>query len=117
MDVIVELSEGNPGAAVVLGHILNTTKVIDPDNALGGLGVLLRLDSLEIYGPRIWMLYKDVCKEDIAKFLAVIRAEQLGQLFHEHLNEAIDGKHVLDVGKIVTNVRNELPNFNARAIQ
>jgi len=42
---------------------------IDPDSNFGGLGPLLLLDTLSIYGPRIWQLYKDVCarSEDIVK--------------------------------------------------
>lgn len=67
----ITLAEGHPGALNVLLRIVDASEGIDPDNLLGGLGVMLDLETLEVYGARIWMLYKDVCGEDLVKTLAV----------------------------------------------
>lgn len=58
--VICELSEGNPGAVRVLAELLGK-------DASGFMSVL-GCDSKRLYGSRIWMLYKDVCGEDIERF-------------------------------------------------
>jgi hypothetical protein len=36
------------------------------------------LDSLGIYGPNVWVIFKDVCEQNHARMLAVLRATQLG---------------------------------------
>ncbi len=113
-DASLKVIEGNPGAATVVGKILNNTVKIDPDNVLGGMGPLLHLDTLEIYGPRIWMLYKDVCGENIVTILGILRANQLGYLDEAALNHAIDnyGKGI-DVKDLVLQVKEHLPNFES----
>ena len=112
-DVIVALGEGNPGATVVCMEILQQTPDIDPQAALGGLGHLLMLDTFQIYGSRIWMLYKDVCGQDLVKTLALLRACQLGKLSNSKLNHAIDnfGEGV-DVDEMLSIVRNTLKDFS-----
>jgi hypothetical protein len=32
------------------------------------------LDSLGIYGPNVWVIFKDVCEQNHARMLAVLRA-------------------------------------------
>jgi hypothetical protein len=44
------------------------------------------LDSLGIYGPNVWVIFKDVCEQNHARMLAV-RATQLGMLSSEALLE------------------------------
>ena len=113
MDMIVKMSEGNPGAVNVLMQLITKTPTIDPKSCMGGLGTILMLDSCNIYGSRIWMLYKDVCNENIATIIAVIRATQLDIITKSTLNTAIDnyGKGI-DVNTIISKVKEELPNFN-----
>lgn len=112
MDVIVKLAEGNPGAAVVCTNILGQAGVVDPDDALGGLGVLLSLDTEGIYGPRIWMLYKDVCKENMVDMLGVLRARQLGYVTKIQVDHAIDNYgDGIDVEDLVARVKSRLPSF------
>jgi len=89
---VFKLAEGNPGATRVCAEILALTPTIDPDSALGGLGALLSLDSLGIYGSRIWMLYKDMCHECIYNTVAVLRAHQLGIISAKTLHHAIDNR-------------------------
>lgn len=112
MDVITKLSEGNPGALTVCAQIMRFAEVIDPDNALGGLGVCLSLDTHGIYGHRIWQLYKDVCHEDLTKTLAVLRSCHLGILPVSDLHHAIDNNgDGIDVYVLCSEVQAILPAF------
>jgi hypothetical protein len=120
MDVVIKLSEGNPGALSVCMQILKDSTT-DPDNALGGLGVLLSLDTLEIYGSHIWLLYKDICGENLENMLGVLRAWQLGFLTENTLKEAVlncnrpPWHHGLDVENLVAQVKERLPNFGGNS--
>ncbi|MDD3906426.1 MAG: hypothetical protein PHS46_07910 [Candidatus Omnitrophica bacterium] len=112
-DMIVKLSEGNPGGLTVCMTAFSNGHAIDPMGALGGLAPLLALDTLGIYGSRIWMLYKDVCGERLPYFLAMLRGWQLGVLEKEKLLFAIDnyGKGVA-VDEIAAKVCDRIPEFN-----
>lgn len=110
---IVKLADGNPGATVVCMEMLKKGKDIDPDYVMGGLGMLLMLDTFGIYGSRIWMLYKDVCKQDIVKTIAVLRAGQMGMLGDEALQHAIDNRgDGIDIDDLHKQVRQRLPKFS-----
>lgn len=116
-DIVVELCDGNPGALTVMMQMIENNAQIDPDDAFGSLGALLSLDSEGIYGTDIWVLYKDVCGEDLIKTLAFLRASQLG-LFEEQILPGLtqgpsDLKDTLrDKSEtIVALVQKRLPNF------
>jgi len=112
LDVMVEMAEGNPGAVTVMMLIMDNSKRVDPDNIMGGLGVILSLDTHEIYGPRIWMLYKDVAGQDIGITLGLLRAVQLGFLSERKLNTAInDNGEGLDIPNLIEQVQAQLPAF------
>jgi hypothetical protein len=66
MDLLVQMSEGNPGGATVLGQILTNTE------GSKGLLKVLSLDDMNIRGSQIWVGYKDHCKEDIDVFMKCI---------------------------------------------
>ena len=63
IETLVLMSEGNPGAATVLGNLSQT----DPLLALG-------LDDMNIRGQQVWVGYKDHCEEDMDKFIEAIKA-------------------------------------------
>ena len=108
-DAIVKLSEGNPGAINVMMTMLESGGEIDPDSALGGFGNILSL----IYGPRIWMLFKDVCRQNINATVGLLRTCQLGLLSEEELNYAIDNYGAgIDLSEKMDELKKELPNFN-----
>lgn len=117
-DVVVAMSEGNPGAIVTCMQIIQLGEKIDPKSFAGGLGALLMLDTLHIYGSRLYMLWNDVCGRDVAKTLAVLRAYQLGQLAgvtEEALNHAIDNRgQGIDLEKVGKAVTKRLPSFNLK---
>lgn len=80
MDVVVKMSEGNPGAMQVLMQMLSTP--------VGGLHNILVLDSLGIYGTDIYVLHNDICERDLNKTLGVITAVQRGLFDGNLLREA-----------------------------
>ena len=113
MDIIVKMAEGSPGAVTVLTRMLKDGAKIDPQSFAGGVGAVLGLDTHKIYGSRIWMLYKDVCGEDLTKTLAVLRACQLGKLSDIAMQHAIDFRgEGIDVDDLVKVVKAELKEFD-----
>jgi hypothetical protein len=116
MSAAMKMSDGNPGALTVCAMMLKQGAQIDPDDFAGGLGNLLSMDTLGIYGPAIWMLYKDVCGEDLRATCALLRAWQLGFVSDVELRAAIDSYgDGIDVPGLVTQVEERLPRFQ-RAI-
>lgn len=112
MSAVIKMSEGNPGAIRVCAELIKEGGNIDPDSFMGGFGNVMDLDTIRIYGSRIWMLYKDVCGEDLRVMCAILRAWQLGFLRDTALNNAIDnmGKGI-DVPALVAQVEERLPKF------
>ncbi len=109
-EMLLKLVEGNPGAIRVCMEIYTGSAKIDPDCM--PLLHLLAFDDLGIYGSRIWMLYKDVCKHDLTHTIGMLRAQQLGFITREELNHAIDNYGAgLDVGAVLAQVRERLPAF------
>ena len=113
VDMGEKMAEGNPGAISVICQIINEGARIDPSSALGGLGAVLQLDSLGIYGSRIWMLYKDVCGENVPLTIAVLRALQLGEVPETIINHAIDNRGAgLNLEEVKEKIAERLPKFS-----
>lgn len=70
VDAVVAMAEGNPGAVSVLTQLISRG---------GGVGIIdvLHLDAAEIYGPNIWIAYKDLCDEDADRLSAELRSGEL----------------------------------------
>ncbi len=110
-DVLIAMGGGNPGALTVCMSIMKEGGKIDPQG-LGGLGALLKMDTLGIYEHRIWGLYKDVCKENLEKMFGVLRANQLGFVSAAVLNEAVNNRGTgIDVDNLFDQVCKRLPKF------
>lgn len=62
-EMILRMSDGNPGALVTIGKLIVADKIES----------LARLSAAGIHGSRIWVLFKDVCGEDIPRMQAVLR--------------------------------------------
>lgn len=77
-DVVVKMSEGNPGAVTALMEIMLKTQEIDPDSVMEWLGPVSLLDSYEIYGSEIYIIWNDICERNTRDFLMLLRAVQLG---------------------------------------
>lgn len=106
MDIMVKLSEGNPGALHVCMRLLKEGAAIDPLAFAGGLSNLLSLDTNGIYGSRIWVLYKDICGENLANMVALLRAHQLGMVRKSELFET--GR---DFAALILKIRTEIDVF------
>jgi hypothetical protein len=111
IDVLVKMSEGNPGALNVLMTLLERVEDIDPDAGLGGLLYVLLLDDLEIYGPRIWMLFKYVCGQRIEGVITLMRANQLGLMTKMEMMDIIDANQPFDCIPLAAQVREVIPAF------
>lgn len=115
--ILMVMCEGNPGALNVMMSLMSRNAKIDPDSFLGPYSAITQLDELGIYGPHIWMAYKDICGEDIPKLIALLRAVQLGILSNSVVKEVVlvsrsTVKVALDIDEIYEAVCQELPNFN-----
>ncbi len=115
-DVLVKMSDGNPGALTALIECMKD-KETDPDSFMGGMGVALSLDTLGIYGTDIYVLWSDICNRDTVKFIAAVRAHQLGFISGLLLTDACSrqdstGKDLIDVDALYNKVCEKLPNFD-----
>lgn len=111
--MLVKMSEGNPGGLSVLINLFKEEPTIDPDCAFGGIATLLAMDQMGIYGSHIWILYKDICKNDLKKLVALFRGHQLGLVKEESiLAAAFESRHAgLDANEILKQVQERLPDF------
>lgn len=122
VDVVSKMSNGNPGAINVLMQLMNPeTNKIDPDNIMGGLGNILSLDTLGIYGTDIYVLANDICENNLVKFVTVLRAHQLGFLNGNKLRDACSrqdrsGKKMINIIELHKKVKELLPKFAELAI-
>jgi len=64
-DMLILMSEGNPGASTVLSQLMNKYDA-------GALRVF-DLDDMNIRGPQIWVAYKNYCNCDIDMFCECIK--------------------------------------------
>lgn len=98
ISAIMKMSEGNPGAVTAMMDILDKHDEIDPQAMFGGLGAIMTLDTWEIYGSDIYVLWGDKCQRDVRKLLMVMRACQLGFLSHTKLQAmAGDQERLIDL--------------------
>jgi len=113
-DVIIKMAGGNPGAINSLMQMIKEVPQIDPQNAMGGLGTILSLDSFGIYEERIWVLYNDVCKQDMTNMIACLRACQLGFISQQDLNDSINGNISFVLSEILQQVQESLSEFGKK---
>ena len=64
-DAVVKMSDGNPGAVVALMQMMIRGNKY---GEVHGLRRLCILDECEIYGSKVWLLWKDVCNFDGERF-------------------------------------------------
>lgn len=121
LSAVMKLSEGNPGAITVMAKLMQEEARIDPDHfmTLSGLAYIMTLDTFGIYGSNIWGFYKDVCQENVANMIAVMRACQLGKIreseIHQAIQDSYSNKLTGKLQEIMSMVQEELPNFNKQA--
>lgn len=118
-DIVIKMSDGNPGAMTAIMELIKNGAQIDPENALGGLGALVNLDMDNIYGTDIYVLWNDVCDRNNIKMISVIRAAQLGFFSHVTLKDACSrqdrsGKDMIPVEELYQKVCDRLPEFDKK---
>ncbi len=118
-DILLKMSDGNPGALTVMLQLLDIVPKIDPDNLMGGLGTILLLDSYGIYGTDIYILHNDICERDFVKTVSVLRATQMGFLPSAKLVDACSrqdrsGKALIPVEELYLKVKEALPDFDKK---
>ena len=64
--IIMKMGDGNPGAFTFLLDLLSKKGVMD------FCQICLKLDSAELYGPHIYMLWSDCCDRDLDKTCKMI---------------------------------------------
>ena len=114
---VIKMCEGNPGAITALMEILKCAKQVDPDDFMGGLGKILALDTLEIYGTNIYVLWNDICDRNTSKMIAVLRANQLGFISDQILKDAChrqdrSGREIIPVEDLYVKVVERFPRFD-----
>lgn len=109
--MVIKMSDGNPGAINVMMGLLRETPSIDPDNVLGGLGVIMSLDTHDIYGPDIWCLFKYGCGQDLTTMVGARRAVQLGHIGVNQLKHMVESHDRAGIAALLPAVREQLPNF------
>jgi len=87
MDMIVKISQGNPGAMTAIMNLMKETPMIDSDSIFSEMGPILMFDEYEIYGTDIYILWNDKCQKDCRKVNLLIRATQLGFLPESRIQE------------------------------
>lgn len=119
-DAVIKMAEGNMGALNALVMIIKEGSVIDPDDPMSGIGTILMLDTLGIYGSDIYVLYSDICDKNIAKTIAVVRAVQFGHFDGRLLQNACNrqdysGRDIVPVDELYQKVKDRLQNFDKHA--
>lgn len=76
------------------------------------------MDDMGIYGSHIWLLYKDICGQNLVQLLGLLRAYQLGFVSRKAITGAIEScreplapPHDLDVANLLAKVQERLPRF------
>lgn len=109
-DALFALSEGNPGAINVMMDAFRTADTIDPEG-MGAWGFLLNLDLFEIYGSRIWVLFKDLCGENLPLTIAMVRSVQMGVISQNDLYGMLAGESSLNPAEVAARLKEKLPSF------
>jgi hypothetical protein len=112
LDAIVKMCDGNPGAATVLALLMERTPQIEVPGVDGFLYVL-HLDDFGLYGPSIWMLYKDVCGQKIEGVVTLFRARQLGHITGGELRRIVAEDKPYDWRPLVALIQRDVPEFKA----
>lgn len=118
--IMVKMYDGNPGALSALMEINTHGAKIDPMDIMGGLGTILSLDTLGIYGTAIYILWSDQCHRDVRELIMLLRAYQLGFVSNERIKAVAEDQRNQtrftkeEMDEFNTQVCERLPNFQKR---
>ena len=86
MDVMMKMSEGNPGALTCLMDIM---KKQDWYGGADSLTMVLSFDTLGLYGSKLYMLWNDCCDRNLGKLELIMRNWQMGNLSDHDIHSNI----------------------------
>lgn len=78
LDSIIKMSEGNPGA-------MNFMMMAISEDPMNVIKLILPLDTLELYGPKAYMLWNDCCDRDLSRVHKVLDAWREGRISKEEI--------------------------------
>lgn len=84
-DILINMSEGNPGSLRVLFEILKAKE----NDIITSLEAFSTLNDMKLYGAHLYMLWNDCCGNDINKTLLVIQKYREGKITDNDINERI----------------------------
>lgn len=109
----IKLADANPGAAVAIAETAKVYQFVDPESALGAVGMLVSLDEMDITGWKIWELYSRLSSNNPAIVIGHLRAVQLGLLDEaELLSQIQKGRPFGGLDDLMAKVKTELPSIN-----
>jgi hypothetical protein len=82
MDVVMKMSEGNPGALTCLMDIMQKQ---DWYGGADSLTMVLSFDILGLYGSKLYILWNDCCYRNLDKLELVMRNWQMGNLSEQDI--------------------------------
>lgn len=103
-EAIITISQKNIGAMQVLMASLKRGKEIIKPSKYQELDLFLAFDALEIYGPRIWQLFTNVCGQSYITMHLLCLSAQRDEQFKQMVNKWIDQNYRItarDFDKVV----------------
>lgn len=88
IEILDKMSEGNPGAISILTTLLfkeTTEELVD-----SVMHIILPLDTLGVYGSKLYMLWTDACDKNTDKVKKVIELWRTGKLTKEEIHENLN---------------------------
>jgi hypothetical protein len=87
LDIMVKMSEGNIGALTCL---MEMERKQDWYANVDSIIMILQLDTLELYGSNLYMLWDNCCDRDLNKMELVLRNWQMGHLTKEEIHKNLN---------------------------
>lgn len=79
-DVILKMSDGNPGAITFMIQLLSSGHPTD-------MMIIVTLDALGIYGSKAYMVWNDICDKNLETVRLMMMNLSFGKITKEHLLE------------------------------
>lgn len=117
-DAMVKMVDGNVGAITALVNVVQNGVMADP--YCESFIYVLQLDTHGYYGSSIWVLWKDICRSDLATFIVVMRSLQYGFVSAQTVDEWIMTRSQVPLSMLTTlaeMVYKELPDLDRMEIK
>ena len=114
LEMVAALSEGSVDAMLACYRILAHGKAVNPA-LISDIQPLLWLDTLGVYGPRIWTLYTGVCRRDIGELIALLSAWYIGIVHGLAITNASYGLGTIYVRAVIGELKKHVRDFDETA--